>query len=105
VATRSAPLSARRQERLSRSRTAWRLTALRRRPTLALKLIIMLNHSCCAPETRAASVEENDRRVMKGGSHVCAASYRLRYRPPARRGQAARSSTSHLGFRCVIGDS
>ena len=45
---------------------------------------------------------KSDRRVMKGGSHLCAASYCLRYRPPARQGQAVRSSTSHLGFRCVI---
>ena len=62
-------------------------------------------HSCCAPQRPAATVGEDDRRVMKGGSHLCAASYCLRYRPPARQGQAARSSTSHLGFRCVIGDS
>jgi len=55
-------------------------------------------HSCCAPQ---APLQESDRNVMKGGSHVCAASYCLRYRPPARQGQSVRSSTSHLGFRCV----
>ena len=39
--------------------------------------------------------------MIKGGSHLCAPSYCLRYRPAARQGQAVRSSTSHLGFRCV----
>jgi formylglycine-generating enzyme len=57
------------------------------------------HHSCCAPP---GPVGEEDRRVMKGGSHLCAASYCLRYRPAARQGQAVRSSTSHLGFRCVV---
>jgi formylglycine-generating enzyme len=61
--------------------------------------------SCCAvsggrPAT--AELRESDRRVMKGGSHLCAPSYCHRYRPPARQGQAVRSSTSHLGFRCVL---
>ena len=55
--------------------------------------------SCCAPEAR---LSEGDRRVMKGGSHLCAPSYCLRYRPAARQGQEVRSSTSHLGFRCVM---
>jgi formylglycine-generating enzyme required for sulfatase activity len=40
--------------------------------------------------------------VIKGGSHLCAPSYCLRYRPAARQGQAVESSTSHLGFRCVL---
>ena len=55
--------------------------------------------SCCAPQ---GPMSEEDRRVMKGGSHLCAPSYCLRYRPPARQGQAVRSSTSHLGFRCIV---
>jgi formylglycine-generating enzyme required for sulfatase activity len=42
------------------------------------------------------------RRVIKGGSHLCAPSYCLRYRPAARQGETIDSSTSHLGFRCVI---
>jgi formylglycine-generating enzyme required for sulfatase activity len=41
------------------------------------------------------------RRVIKGGSHLCAPSYCRRYRPAARQGQAVDSSTSHIGFRCV----
>jgi formylglycine-generating enzyme len=54
---------------------------------------------CCAPN--ASALREEDRRVIKGGSHLCAPSYCLRYRPAARQGQAVRSSTSHVGFRCV----
>ena len=42
------------------------------------------------------------RRVIKGGSHLCAPTYCLRYRPAARQGEAVDSSTSHLGFRCVV---
>jgi formylglycine-generating enzyme required for sulfatase activity len=56
-------------------------------------------HSCCSPQH---TLHENDRRVIKGGSHLCAPSYCLRYRPPARQGQAVRSSTSHIGFRCIV---
>lgn len=54
--------------------------------------------SCCAPTTGAV---EADRVVTKGGSHLCAPSYCRRYRPAARQGQGVRSSTSHVGFRCV----
>jgi formylglycine-generating enzyme required for sulfatase activity len=42
------------------------------------------------------------RRVVKGGSHLCAPSYCRRYRPAARHAQAVDTSMSHLGFRCVI---
>jgi sulfatase modifying factor 1 len=40
--------------------------------------------------------------VMKGGSHLCAPNYCRRYRPAARMAQAVDTSTSHLGFRCII---
>jgi sulfatase modifying factor 1 len=40
-------------------------------------------------------------RVTKGGSHLCAPEYCLRYRPAARSPQSDDSSTSHLGFRCA----
>src|SRR4051794_1339161 len=53
--------------------------------------------SCCAPARRT----ESTRFVIKGGSHLCAPSYCHRYRPAARQGQAIRSTTGHLGFRCV----
>jgi formylglycine-generating enzyme len=42
------------------------------------------------------------RRVMKGGSHLCAPNYCSRYRPAARMPQEVDTSTSHLGFRCVV---
>ena len=41
------------------------------------------------------------RKVIKGGSHLCADSYCLRYRPAARRPQMIDTGTSHLGFRCA----
>jgi sulfatase modifying factor 1 len=56
-------------------------------------------HSCCAPQPPVLT--EHARRVIKGGSHLCAPSYCLRYRPAARQGQEVRSTTGHLGFRCV----
>lgn len=42
------------------------------------------------------------RRVLKGGSHLCAPNYCQRYRPAARLGQPVDTSTSHIGFRCVV---
>lgn len=42
------------------------------------------------------------RRVLKGGSHLCAANYCRRYRPAARHPEAVDTSTSHIGFRCVV---
>jgi len=42
------------------------------------------------------------RKVIKGGSHLCAPNYCYRYRPAARHAQAVDTSTSHLGFRCVV---
>jgi formylglycine-generating enzyme len=56
-------------------------------------------HACCAPSGLGG---ESARRVMKGGSHLCAPSYCHRYRPAARQGQEIRSSTNHIGFRCVL---
>jgi formylglycine-generating enzyme required for sulfatase activity len=42
------------------------------------------------------------RRVMKGGSHLCAPNYCRRYRPAARMPQPIDTATSHLGFRCIV---
>jgi formylglycine-generating enzyme required for sulfatase activity len=42
------------------------------------------------------------RKVMKGGSYLCAPNYCRRYRPAARMAQAIDTSTCHLGFRCVV---
>jgi formylglycine-generating enzyme required for sulfatase activity len=67
---------------------------------------------CCAPANPRGGAAETShdltdtsrtpRRVIKGGSHLCAPSYCLRYRPAARSPQAMDSSTSHLGFRCIL---
>ena len=42
------------------------------------------------------------RDVIKGGSHLCAPNYSLRYRPAARQGETIDTSTSDIGFRCVV---
>jgi formylglycine-generating enzyme required for sulfatase activity len=55
---------------------------------------------CCIPSSRLD--DPNVRHVVKGGSHLCAPSYCLRYRPAARQGQTLDTSTSHIGFRCVV---
>jgi formylglycine-generating enzyme len=44
------------------------------------------------------------RRVTKGGSHLCAPNYCLRYRPAARQPEAVDTSACHLGFRCILPD-
>jgi formylglycine-generating enzyme len=41
------------------------------------------------------------RKVLKGGSFLCADNYCLRYRPAARRPQMIDTGMSHCGFRCV----
>jgi formylglycine-generating enzyme required for sulfatase activity len=42
------------------------------------------------------------RKVIKGGSHLCAPNYSLRFRPAARQCETIDTSTSHIGFRCVV---
>jgi formylglycine-generating enzyme len=71
-----------------------------------------LPHACCAVanprgEDRERSADPRDpaaigRRVMKGGSHLCAPNYCRRYRPAARMPQPVDTGTSHLGFRCIL---
>ena len=66
--------------------------------------------ACCgggrAVDAREQSIDRRDparipRKVMKGGSHLCAPNYCRRYRPSARMAQPVDTSTSHLGFRCI----
>ena len=69
-------------------------------------------HACCTLQNprggeREASMDPNNpvqipRRVMKGGSHLCAPNYCRRYRPAARMAQPVDTSTCHVGFRCVV---
>jgi formylglycine-generating enzyme required for sulfatase activity len=69
--------------------------------------------SCCVPANpRGASIEASydpaqkrvriPRKVVKGGSFLCAPSYCRRYRPAARQPQMIDSAMSHIGFRCVV---
>jgi formylglycine-generating enzyme required for sulfatase activity len=64
--------------------------------------------TCCAViDPRHASIDPRDacaipRKVLKGGSHLCAPNYCQRYRPAARHAHAIDTSTSHIGFRCVV---
>jgi formylglycine-generating enzyme len=62
--------------------------------------------ACCVPRNPRVEMpspgEAIPRRVLKGGSHLCAPNYCLRYRPAARQAEAVDTSTCHLGFRCVI---
>lgn len=69
--------------------------------------------SCCIPQNPRGGREEQSfaphqphekipRRVLKGGSHLCAPNYCRRYRPAARHPQPVDTSMSHVGFRCII---
>jgi formylglycine-generating enzyme required for sulfatase activity len=42
------------------------------------------------------------RKVIKGGSFLCAPSYCQRYRPAARMAQSIDTATCHVGFRCIL---
>lgn len=57
---------------------------------------------CCGGSRSSAGSEGFAIRVTKGGSHLCAPNYCQRYRPAARWPQTVDTSTSHLGFRCVV---
>jgi sulfatase modifying factor 1 len=69
--------------------------------------------ACCIPENPRGGGEAGSydprqpqiripRKVIKGGSHLCAPSYCRRYRPAARHAQPVDTSTSHVGFRCIV---
>jgi formylglycine-generating enzyme required for sulfatase activity len=66
---------------------------------------------CCEAAqaaSREASIDPRSqhgampRKVVKGGSYLCAPSYCRRYRPAARMAQGIDTSTGHMGFRCVV---
>lgn len=69
--------------------------------------------ACCAPSNPRVTLPDGSyalgepsehipRRVIKGGSHLCAPNYCLRYRPAARQPQMIETSMAHLGFRCIV---
>ncbi|MCS5719333.1 formylglycine-generating enzyme family protein [Herbiconiux sp. CPCC 205763] len=53
------------------------------------------------PDLALPVAEEEPRRVLKGGSHLCSPEYCLRYRPAARSPQSDDTSMTHIGFRCA----
>jgi sulfatase modifying factor 1 len=68
--------------------------------------------ACCIPENPRGGNEAGSydtcqpqiripRKVVKGGSHLCAPNYCRRYRPAARHAQPVDTSMSHVGFRCI----
>jgi formylglycine-generating enzyme required for sulfatase activity len=68
--------------------------------------------ACCVPSNPrgGAQADSHDprapglptaRKVLKGGSHLCAPNYCQRYRPAARYPHPIDTTTSHIGFRCV----
>jgi formylglycine-generating enzyme len=72
-----------------------------------------LSNPCCVSHNPRVTSRESDigageegahfpRRVIKGGSHLCAPNYCLRYRPAARQAETVETSTTHIGFRCII---
>ena len=72
-----------------------------------------ISSPCCTMNNpRGAALEQSfdpgqpeiriPRKVMKGGSYLCAPNYCRRYRPAARVPQHVDTSTCHLGFRCVV---
>ena len=71
--------------------------------------------ACCIPQNPRGAREEESfdpsqpeiripRKVLKGGSHLCAPNYCRRYRPAARHPEPVDTSTSHVSFRCVLRD-
>lgn len=72
------------------------------------------HHGCCVPhnprmlspdtsyDANAVGGEHIPRRVIKGGSHLCAPNYCLRYRPAARQPQMVETGMAHIGFRCIV---
>jgi formylglycine-generating enzyme len=58
--------------------------------------------ACCAPPNPHTAAQRFPRKVIKGGSHLCAPNYCPRYRPAARQAETIDTSTCHIGFRCVV---
>jgi formylglycine-generating enzyme len=70
-------------------------------------------NSCCASHNPKGADKDDSydprtpsiripRKVLKGGSYLCAPNYCLRYRPAARISQQIDTGTCHQGFRCVV---
>ena len=78
-----------------------------RHPEDADKPVLRAPQPARRQRARAASTppsrsSRSPRKVIKGGSYLCADSYCLRYRPAARRPQMIDTGMSHIGFRCIL---
>jgi sulfatase modifying factor 1 len=76
---------------------------------------VAAENTCCIPASGPSDRESGSydqyqagpdipRKVVKGGSHLCAPNYCRRYRPSARHAQPVDTGMSHVGFRCVLRD-
>jgi formylglycine-generating enzyme required for sulfatase activity len=72
-----------------------------------------IEQACCTMENPRGGDREQSydprlpnvripRKVMKGGSYLCAPNYCRRYRPAARMAQPVDTAIGHLGFRCIV---
>jgi len=72
-----------------------------------------IQHACCTIDDPRGGERDGShdphmpdipipRKVMKGGSYLCAPNYCRRYRPAARMAQPIDTATCHLGFRCIV---
>ena len=50
----------------------------------------------------ATTESRGDMAWLEGGSPLGTPNCCLRYRPPARQGEAVDTSSSHIGFRCLV---
>jgi formylglycine-generating enzyme required for sulfatase activity len=70
--------------------------------------------ACCTPKNPKGGKEidsydcrlspsmRKPRKVLKGGSFLCAPNYCARYRPAARHPEDTDTSTNHIGFRTIF---
>jgi formylglycine-generating enzyme len=71
-----------------------------------------VKHSCCSGSKSQMGEAEKSfdpqssiripRRVLKGGSYLCAPNYCFRYRPAARIAHEIDTGTNHIGFRGIV---
>ena len=72
-----------------------------------------IKKACCTIDNPRGAVRDESfdpnarglripRKVVKGGSFICAPNYCRRYRPAVRMAQETNSGTNHIGFRCIV---
>ena len=101
-----------RSRRTATASTTWPATCGNGRPT-GTRSTAASQKACCTLDNPRGGARERElrstqagsripRKVMKGGSYLCAPNYCHRYRPAARMAQPIDTSTCHLGFRCIV---